>query len=116
MAIMATTITDPARLREILLFYADSGVDEALDEVAPDRFAQTAEMTRARPMQTAPEAEAPAQPRQGRASLQAPASAAPPRRRQFLTRHRRRGRGNSPAARRAWRNSRRSSRGSTAAT
>jgi DNA polymerase len=79
MAIMATTITDPARLREILLFYADAGVDEALDEVAPDRFAQTAEMIRARPAQAAPEPETPALPRQGRASLQAPAAAAPPR-------------------------------------
>ena len=79
MAIMATTITDPARLREILLFYADAGVDEALDEVAPDRFAQTAEMTRARPAQSVPEAETPALPRQGRASLQAPAAATPPR-------------------------------------
>ncbi|KAB2950751.1 MAG: uracil-DNA glycosylase, partial [Rhizobiaceae bacterium] len=40
---MTADIThSPAALRDILRFLADAGADEALDEVAADRFAQAA--------------------------------------------------------------------------
>jgi DNA polymerase len=42
-AMTADTTHGPAALREILRFFADSGVDEALDEVAADRFAPAAQ-------------------------------------------------------------------------
>lgn len=55
-------MADP-KLRELLLFYADSGADEALAEEAADRFAESAQATKAPAREQAqPEAQPTAQP------------------------------------------------------
>ncbi len=65
----ADTTHSPAALRDILRFLADAGADEALDEIAPDRFAPAAQAAPRRA--SAPESQA--------AERKAPAGAPPAR-------------------------------------
>lgn len=55
MSIAAPTL-QAAELRDLLLFYAEAGVDEALVDDAPDRFAEAASAQAARAKPTAPAA------------------------------------------------------------
>lgn len=64
----ADTTHSPAALRDILRFLADAGADEALEEIAPDRFAAAAQTAPRRA--SAPEPQA--------AERKAPAGAPPP--------------------------------------
>ena len=52
----ADTTQSPAALRDILRFLADSGVDEALEELPVDRFAQAAQVAPRRAAVSAPQA------------------------------------------------------------
>jgi DNA polymerase len=60
----ADTLHSPAELRDILRFLADSGADEALDEVAVDRFVQATPTARPVPVERHATGRPSAEPRQ----------------------------------------------------